>query len=367
MQRADPKNAFSRDYKEARSRFAEACAEAGAEVHSYANPHRGPSGEALFCDAAWLGPASAQAVLVLIAGTHGVEGYCGSAAAIDWLAGDGRVALPDDTAVLIIHALNPFGFAWLRRVTEEGVDLNRNCIDFAGSLPENPGYDELAEALAPQALHGPLFDAAEARIEAYKARHGDLAYRTALIAGQYRHPGGHFYGGVSPTWARLTLEAIMTKFAVEPRRLAAVIDFHTGLGPHGHGEIISAHRPGTAGQERAARWYGEGLANPFAGTSVSVLNHGLIEECWLRAMGDESVFVTLEFGTYEVDRIIRALREDQWLHAFGVVDWAEAETRRIKKEIRQAFHPDTLNWSRMVLVRSREVIAMALAGLAGKN
>ena len=31
-----------------------------------------------------------------------------------------------DLAVMMVHAINPYGFAWLRRTTEEGVDLNRN-------------------------------------------------------------------------------------------------------------------------------------------------------------------------------------------------------------------------------------------------
>ncbi|MEJ0064575.1 MAG: DUF2817 domain-containing protein [Caulobacteraceae bacterium] len=46
----------------------------------------------------------------------------------------------------MIHAINPYGFAWLRRVTEENIDLNRNWIDFSQPPPANPGYDELADA-----------------------------------------------------------------------------------------------------------------------------------------------------------------------------------------------------------------------------
>ena len=39
-------------------------------------------------------------------------------------------ALPPRSARYFIHALNPFGFAWLRRVNEDNVDLNRNFQDF---------------------------------------------------------------------------------------------------------------------------------------------------------------------------------------------------------------------------------------------
>ena len=46
-------------------------------------------------------------------------------------------ALPD-LAVLYIHALNPHGFSFWRRVTQEGVDLNRNFHDFAHHAMTTP-------------------------------------------------------------------------------------------------------------------------------------------------------------------------------------------------------------------------------------
>jgi beta-lactamase class A len=60
--------------------------------------------------------------VVLTSATHGIEGFCGSGCQIDWLLEGGPTRLPDGVAALIVHAVNPFGFAWLRRVTEENVD-----------------------------------------------------------------------------------------------------------------------------------------------------------------------------------------------------------------------------------------------------
>ena len=359
----DTSDAFASDYADARRRFMAACDGAGLARRRYANPARGPSGEDLSCDVAWGGPFAASNVLVMIAGTHGVEGFCGSGVMVDWLRGGGMASLPDDVGVLLVHALNPHGFAWLRRVTEEGVDLNRNCVDFARPLPENAVYDELADAIAPEELSGPAFEAGEARIADYVARHGALAYRAAFAGGQYRHPQGLFYGGSEPTWSRRTLEDIISDFALPERRLVAVIDFHTGLGPSGEGEIISGHRAGTPGFAAASRWHGSELANPFAGESVSTVNHGLIEEIWVRRLGDRVVFVTLEFGTVSVDEVMTALRHDQWLHAQGRVDWLGSETRRIKQAIAAAFHPATPSWCAMVLARGRDVVSRTLESL----
>src|SRR5688500_15512812 len=139
--------AFSDSYAEARKKFVEAARRAGAKLASYKHPiERGPAGEPLFLDVSVLGPGNASRVFVVGSGTHGIEGYSGSAAQRAWLRG--RPRLPKDTAVVFFHAQNPWGFAHKTRVTEENVDLNRNFIDFGKPLPSNPGYEELHPIIA---------------------------------------------------------------------------------------------------------------------------------------------------------------------------------------------------------------------------
>ena len=86
---------FSESYAEARPKFCSAAAAAGGEIRSWLNPKgRGPNGEALYLDTARFGPTDAEKMLVLIAGTHGVEGHCGSGAEIAWLRNGGAATLP---------------------------------------------------------------------------------------------------------------------------------------------------------------------------------------------------------------------------------------------------------------------------------
>jgi hypothetical protein len=68
-------------------------------------------------------------VLVTISATHGIEGFCGSGAQTAWYATGAWREIPPDVAQLHLHAVNPHGFAWLRRVNEDNVDLNRNFVD----------------------------------------------------------------------------------------------------------------------------------------------------------------------------------------------------------------------------------------------
>jgi hypothetical protein len=354
---------FAADYSAARAKFLAAVGLLGGDVRSYDNPLRGPQGEALATDVAWIGPRAARKLLVTVSATHGVEGFCGSGAQIDWLLGQGLRGVPSDTALLFVHAINPHGFAWLRRVTEEGCDLNRNFIDFAEGAPANPGYAELADALVPPEITGPGLAAAEAQIAAWRAEHGERAFQIARGGGQYTHPHGVFYGGSEPTWARRTLEAIIAADCAG-RDLVAIVDFHTGLGPFGYGEPIAGNPPDSAGFARARDWYGDSLTAPTLGTSSSVPKNGMAEAAWCRALGDRAIYVALEYGTYPPDRGRVALRDDHWLHQYTNVDWSAPETKRIKAAIRKQYFPDTPDWHEQVLFRSRQILRQALAGLA---
>src|SRR6185369_981444 len=106
----DCQESFSATYHEARDKFLAAVSRCGGELSSYRHPERGPDGGELSTDVAWLGPRSAERVLVTISATHGVEGFAGSGAQIDWLTRNEAARLPPGIAALLIHAINPHGF-----------------------------------------------------------------------------------------------------------------------------------------------------------------------------------------------------------------------------------------------------------------
>jgi len=354
---------FSASYAEAREKFLGACDAQGVTARPYDNPLPGPGGEALAADVAWFGPEDARGVFMMVSATHGVEGFCGSACQLDWLTGGGPARLPADSAVLLVHAINPHGFAWLRRVTEEGCDLNRNYVDFAAPLPENPGHDELVHCFVPDSLDPQTLARTEGDIQAYRMAHGEEAFQTARKAGQYKHAHSVFFGGFAPTWSRRTLERITVEHALPDRALTCIVDYHTGLGPFGYGEPICGHAPGSSGLERVNEMYGQSVGVPELGTSASIPLHGTSREMWDRVLKERYTYVALEYGTYSPNAGLRALRADHWLHRRGEVDWAEQATKTIKAGIRRQFYPDTPDWKEMVLSRSRQVQRQTLQGL----
>lgn len=356
---------FPPNFTGARERFLALAARAELPVKTYENPQKGPTGERLATDVALQGDPSARRLLVTISGSHGIEGFCGSACQADWLMESARAELPADLAIIHIHAINPYGFAWLRRVNEDGVDLNRNFHDFTQPLPENPDYDMLADSLVPASLAPEVVAAAEARIANFRNERGRNALQRARSGGQYKHPTGMFYGGTKPTWSRQTLERIVADYGLLKRARVGVMDYHTGLGPYGYGELICDQDPGTPSVATALQWYGECVTVPALGTSSSLPKHGTAGTAfWQRHFGERVVYTALEYGTFSPDVGRIPMREDHVLHARGPVDWNAPETQRIKRNLRHHFFPDTQPWRELVIFRSRQVLAQALAGLS---
>ena len=358
----DTTASFSSDYQEARSKFLAAAIEAGAAPDSIEHPERGPDGGGLYTDVAGFGVNEADKVLVLISGTHGVEGFCGSGAQIDLLRRGEMADLPKGVGVLMIHAINPYGFAWLRRVTHENIDLNRNWIDFSQPLPKNPGYDELHPSICPKIWNSETQLVAAQALQDFADKHGHEAMRNAVSGGQYNHADGLFYGGKAPSWSQTTQASILSHYLKDASKVG-VIDYHTGLGPWGYGEQIITASKLSGCFQRAARWYGSAITSVADGSSASATVGGDGLSAVSAVLPNAHVTcMALEVGTLPLPDISHALRADCWLHAHG--DPQADAAKPIKKQIRRAFYGDRDDWKGMVAGQSLLAVRQALAGLA---
>src|SRR5216684_7611419 len=106
---------FSRDYFTARARFRDAVLRAGGSLTALAIAAKGPGDEELTIDIAWFGAESPKGVLVHSSGVHGVEAFAGAAIQVQWLD-EGIRDVPEGCAIFLVHVVNPYGMAWLRRV-----------------------------------------------------------------------------------------------------------------------------------------------------------------------------------------------------------------------------------------------------------
>ena len=353
---------FAHDYSEARDKFVAAASAAGAELTAAAHPLRGPKGEHLSLDVARLGPAAATAYLCLGAGTHGIEGFCGSGALIALLRSDIFSRLPENVAVLLLHGINPHGFAWQRRVTEDNVDLNRNLRDMAQPFPDNPGYEEIYAALNPADIAVDTLARGRDLLRAYAKAQGPAALQYALTAGQTAHPEGLQYAGIAPTWSHRTLKEIFQTRLREARRIV-LIDIHSGIGRCGEGVFICTEPETSPALARARRWWGDVRSTKGEG-SVSSDVAGSITDFLCGLFPDREVTaVGLEFGTVAMNEVSEAMILDNWLHQRA--DPLGPDAPAIKRKIRAAFYVETPEWKRQIAERTGQVTAQGLAALAG--
>ncbi len=357
---------FARTYAAARRKFQLAAELAGTPVRTYRHPMTGPDGEEMANDVVWLGDPDATRVLVVTSGTHGPELFCGSGAQVDALL-DLAIGDLGDVALLLSHAVNPYGTAWLRRGNEDNIDINRNHADFSQPLPANDGYAELHDAFVPAEASAAAFAAAGIRIRAYAAKHGEAALRIATSGGQYTHPDGMFYGGTKPSWSRRTMEAIVADFRLRERAYVACIDFHTGAGPFGYCEPIYSGDIAHPGRERLQRWIGPAMTLQRTGKSATPPQQGLSSELWENFCGLHAAYVSFEYGTVPNVEVIDALRAEHVLHRQGRNDWHDSEVQLVKRRLLDAFAPDSSEWREMVIVQARLLIGRVVRGLAAEK
>ena len=357
--------AFSPSYAQARVKFLEAVALAQLPNESHDHPLPGRDGEVLAMDVALDGAPDADKLFILSSACHGVEGYCGSGVQVFALHDDEwrARARAQGVAVLYIHALNPYGFSHMRRVTHENVDLNRNFHDFSKPLPVNTGYRELAPLLLPE--QWPPSPENDAAIGQFVATRGMPAFQAAISGGQHEFPDGLFFGGTAPTWSNQTLRRVLQKYGKQARRIAW-IDLHTGLGPNGVGERIFAARDDAAAVQRARAWWGGDGTTPvtsiYDGSSTSAYLTGLMcgaiyEEC----PQAEYTGIAMEYGTLPMLDVMRAMRAEHWLNIHR--DAPPELARQIKQQMLEAFYTDTDAWKERIISQARQAMFQAVDGL----
>lgn len=353
---------FAKDYADARAKFLAAARDAGAAITSFPNPLRGPALEPLATDLAWLGPADASHVVVTISATHGVEGFCGSGAQVATFRAPAEVGLPKGAALAQIHAINPHGFAWVRRVNEDNVDINRNFVDHTQPYPVNAGYEELADAIVPSEWTQAAQAAAWEKLEAFRKARGPMALQTAISGGQYSHPQGVFFGGHAPTWSNRVISRIFKDHLARADKVH-IVDYHTGLGPYGFGELIGALPPKTPEFARTQAIIGNELTSPDLGSSTSAPLVGVNQPALVKLIPRaKCAALALEYGTKPVDDVLDAVRADAWLHAHG--EFGTEQARAIKAQMRAAFYGDAEDWRRMIWERALDVTRRMIRGFA---
>ena len=355
---------FAADYARARAKFLDAAAKVGGAVQSFIHPQmKAPDGGPLAIDVVRLGNEKAPRQALFISGTHGQEGFSGSAVQIGWMLDGGPARLPENVGVVLVHGLNPYGFAHLSRTTENNVDLNRNFVDrSAGPTPTNPHYESLHDDL----MIRQWTDAENARVDAamgaFTDKHGRDALFDTLARGQYVHRDGLMYGGKDREWSNRTLETIVNETLSDAQKVA-FIDWHTGIGDYGKPFFLCFNPAGSALFARACDWWGKDNVDGVRPHGMERPNYtGLVFHGVQRFLGNrEMCGAVIEFGTRGVN-MRRVLRLDQWLRRQTGLD---ADVRAgLQADMMDAFCPFDGQWRKDTLASGLKLTDQAIGGLA---
>jgi hypothetical protein len=344
---------FHTDYHSDRAAFERVALRFASQTARHLLLHRHIVDEAddLCVTAAELQVECPSQLVVLVTGIHGIEGYTGSAV-VRWLLSELLLGLDAKrTGLLVIHALNPYGFAHFLRVNRRNVDLNRNCARSDDELlrTDSRAYTALPAVLSPrQAADVRAVPRMKffGRMLAARAQMGESALRQATLAGQYVDPHGVFWGGNVVQPELRFFQRLYERLAAQYSELL-LIDLHTGYGERGQTYALfgRADTPGIAACSAVGVRDGAGREATYE------VFGDLVQYCQQTAkrLQPTGIFdgVALEVGTHglsvlqQLQDLYTVVQENQARH-YGV-GGARSDSS-VRTAFRELFYPSDSAW-----------------------
>lgn len=364
-----PEVFFSSTYQQARNRFL-AAAEA---AHGAIEHHRifTEGSVDYFMDTAFFQGKQPGKLLVHASGTHGVEGYTGSAIQVKLLQ-EWNATARSGPSILFVHAVNPYGMSHFRRFNEENVDLNRNYLtekQWQQAKERDPniaGYEDLRSVLVPD-VPPRFIDRYVFLLTAAKtvARHGFTKLKRAFVTGQYHDPNGIYYGGDKEQKSVSVLRAVLKAHVAAAHATETIyIDVHTGLGPTG----VDTFMVSDAQEEAKAKqvFHGARVQNdqtassgPSSGYNLAM---GVIRP--IDELGANALVVTEEFGTVHGLFVARATILENAAYRLCRGSYVHAV---MQTWVRDAFYPQERNFKESTLSRGSAAFWKAFQHLANET
>jgi len=306
-------------------------------------------------------------LLILNSGLHGIEGFTGSAIQKMFIEKILKQQLPDNMGVLFLHGLNPYGFKYHRKATENNVDLNRNCLLENQNFDiKNQGFVELTDMLMPAEpvnlnnLTNQFFYLTAI----YKIIKESMpVLRQAALQGQYDFDKGFYYGGKDyESQIKMLKPFLIDK--IDDYKVLLNVDLHTGYGERGKMHLF-IDKPE---DERVLN----GIEKIFAGTKVDWGN----SSDFYTISGEYSVWVNhlvpnvlcipmlFEFGTLNSQETFGSLKSMQIMIVEN--EGAHYGYKNEKNEIKakhlfdELYYPSSPAWRSKVISDSYEMMSMMM-------
>lgn len=333
----------SLSYADSRQEFRDGVDALHWQREAHAILSRGPAGEELTIDVAWSDGRRDVPTLIISSGLHGVEGFFGADLQRGLLRSfSSRQFDLGGVRLVLIHALNPYGFAHVRRFDADNIDPNRNFLlsgeAFAGS-PD--GYADLDPLINPKSPAG-WCDCFYLRAGLTLLRLGMPRLKQAIAAGQYDFPQGLFFGGHGPGETQRMLAQHLAQWVQGAPRVVH-LDLHSGLGRRGTAKLLIDSTLTASQQEFLDQRFGSADYEACHSDGVAyVARGGLGPWCVENSGIADYLFACAEFGTYSPLRVLAGLRAENREHHW--VQPGSASYQRAKSRLKELFYPDESAW-----------------------
>lgn len=294
-------------------------------------------------------------LLILTSGIHGIEGFTGSAM-LDYVTNSFAPQLnADNTGLVMVHAVNPWGMKHERRFNEHNVDLNRNFIydwdTFDTSInKEYPKVEGLLESNQPVGNLGVYEASFLGSLVNNAAREGIGTIEDALLTGQYTNEEGVYFGGKADEPSTAVLKQLYKKWLGSGYEQIIHIDLHTGYGPRYEMSIFSSPQETMTELEAEEAFQYSNVLTPASegfyvtkGDNTDYINV-LKEEAYPNV---DLYSTTFEFGTLgdgtmaSIQSLKRTVTENRMFHN-GVTNVTAKET--IENQYKSMFYPHEEKW-----------------------
>jgi hypothetical protein len=297
---------------------------------------------------------------------HGVEGFMGSAVQLFLMNNYINDEFLSKTSVLLIHGVNPYGFKYGRRVTENNVDVNRNSdinIDLYQTI--NEGYPRVYDLInqkgkvKTRSLGNHFFFLKAIRSIVKESM---PVFRQAVLQGQYKFPEGLFYGGNNFEPQINDLAPIIDTIC-NPYKTVFAIDLHTVYGERGKLHLFPS--PVKESVKKRAETIFEGSQINWGGSDDFYTMTGDFVS-YIGKINSDKIFIpmTFEYGTMDSQTTIGSIKS---LHVMVLENQGEQygyesdiDLEKVKKDFIEMNYPSSNEWRSHIIDETKIMLDKSL-------
>lgn len=275
------------------------------------------------------------------------------------------------------------GFAWISRLTENNVDLNRNFVDWSQPKPTNALYAHVRDLVR-------VPDVSPATLMRLGMQHRELADRlgpaamqVAVDFGQYDDPEGITFGGNGREFGHRVLQDQIVPMLAHARQLG-VIDLHTGVGAYGELAILPIDGAGSNNASVVEGWWGSDLVRNWKRSELEtlieqdpklrdmpLLKTGQMKQALQRWLPSTLIHgAVVEFGTERtgaLPALILVTLYERWLRFVDRGSRMAPQHALFRSTAKACFCPEDPGWRSFVVEQGPRLIERAIVGMAASK